>query len=238
MARDRYVEAGGRVVFLVAAACIAAMLLPASAGAETRTFLNLTDLYPTEGAGTGGHSDPYPSRIAVSGLPGTVTKVMVTIIGYASSSPDDTDMAIVGPNGQAVMLMSDACGLNPSGATNDNWTFDDAAPAFLSDNGPCGNYQLASVKPTNYEDPQNDDLTPGGGPAGPYRNALSVLAGGSPNGTWNLFVMDDNPGAYFGFDVGTWALNLEIQPTTKTARKCKKKRKAGAGAAKKCKRKR
>jgi hypothetical protein len=197
---------------LLAGALLIAALLPAAARAETRTFVNLTDLFPTANAGTSGPPTHYPSGINVTGLSGTVTNVTVSVIGYRSSSPDDTDMAIVGPNGQKVMLMSDACGLNPSTAQNDNWTFDDSAQTFLSDNGPCGNYQLASVKPTNYENPDNDDLTPGGGPAGPYLNSLSLLAGGSPNGAWNLFVTDDNAVGYVGFDISGWALNLEIQP--------------------------
>jgi hypothetical protein len=244
---------GARRICLLAAALLAAALFPAAARAETRTFLNSTDLFPTGGALTEGPANEYPSSIAVSGLSGTVTKVTVKVIGYASASPDDTDMAIVGPNGQAVMLMSDACGLNPITAANDDWTFGDSAPTFLSDNGPCGNNQEASVKPSNYENPDNDALTTGGGPAGPYLNKLSFLAGGSPNGAWNLFVFDDNPG-FHGFDTSAWALNLDIQPPppatpaapqataqsapTLTLKKCKKKgKKRSAGAAKKCKKK-
>jgi hypothetical protein len=186
-------------------------LFPTAAGAETRSFINVFNLDPPGGASTVGPANVYPSSIAVSGVAGTVTKVTVTLIGLSSSSPDDIDAAIVGPNGQQVMLMSDACGLNPNTLDDDNWTFDDSAPTFLSDGGPCGAFQDESFKPTNYEDPADDDLTPQGGPAGDFQNSLSVLAGGSPNGAWNLFFLDDNPN-FHGFDLSAWALNLEIQP--------------------------
>lgn len=220
---------------------VTAMLLPVSAGAETRTFVHTSNIFPTGGALTEGPANEYPSGINVSGLSGTVTKVTVTLIGYTSSSPDDVDAVIVGPNGQQVMLVSDACGVNPSTLSDENWTFDDSAPTFVSDNGPCSSFQDASYKPSNYEDPSLDNLTPGGGPAGPYLNRLSLLAGGSPDGAWNLFVFDDNP-AYHGFDLSAWALNLEIQPpaapalTTKR-KKCKKAKKRSAAAAKRCKKK-
>jgi hypothetical protein len=186
-------------------------LLPAAARAETRSFVNAFNLFPTGGALTEGPANEFPSTIAVSGVPGTVTKVTVTLIGYSSSSPDDTDALIVGPNGQQVMLMSDACGINPNTLQDDNWTFDDSASTFVSNNGPCGDFEDESFKPSNYEDPSLDDFTSAGGPAGPYLNSLALLAGGSPNGAWNLFVFDDNS-SFHGFDFSAWALNLDIQP--------------------------
>jgi len=187
------------------------VLLPTIARAETHTFLSTANLYPTGGAGTEGPANHYPSTIVVAGLSGTVTKATVTLIGYQSSSPDDTDMVITGPNGQKVMLMSDACGA--SGLQNDNWTFDDSAPTFLSNNGPCPSYQETSFMPSNYLGgaPEPDDLSPGGGPPPPYVNALSFFDGASPNGSWNLYVVDDSAG-FLGFDIAGWALTLEVQP--------------------------
>jgi hypothetical protein len=117
-------------------------------------------------------------------------------------------MAILGPNGQAVMLMSDACTTAP--AQDEDRTFDDSAPTFLSSSS-CPNAQDSGFRPSNYGDPADDDLTQGGGAAGPYLNALSFLAGGSPNGTWSLFLLDDNPVA-IGFTINAWALTLEVQP--------------------------
>jgi hypothetical protein len=196
---------------LLAGALLLVALLPAAAQAENRSFVNVFNLFPHLGALTNGPANEYPSSIAVSGVSGTVTNVTVTLIGLSSASPDDIDAVIVGPNGQKVMLLSDACGINPNTLNDDNWTFDDSASTFVSNNGPCGDFEDESFKPSNYEDPSLDDLTAEGGPAGPYLNSLSLLAGGSPNGAWNLFVFDDNSN-FHGFDLSAWALNLEIQP--------------------------
>lgn len=48
------------------------------------------------------------------------------------------------------------------------------------------------------EAPEPDDLSAGGGPAPPYVNALSFLAGSSPNGAWSLYALNDNSGGYVG----------------------------------------
>jgi hypothetical protein len=191
---------------------LAAPGLVSAAAAESRTFLNTDPEFPTGDAnGLIGPAPHYPSTIAVSGVAGTVTKVTATVIGLGSASPDDIDMALVGPDGAQVMLMSDACGQNPSTLSEATWTFDDAAPSFLSDNGPCTG-QVGTFKPSNYENPELDDLSKeAGGPPPPYTNALSALAGGSPDGTWKLFVLDDSDD-FVGFTFDAWALTLEIEP--------------------------
>jgi hypothetical protein len=185
-----------------------------AAAAETRTFLNTDHEFPTGDAnGLFGPATNYPSTISVAGVPGTVTKVTATVIDLGSNSPDDIDMALVGPDGAQVMLMSDACGANPSNFEEETFTFDDAAPSFLSDNGPCASGQVSTFKPSNYENPELDDLSKeGGGPPPPYTNALSALAGGTPDGEWKLYVLDDNAAGSIGFTFVGWALNLEIEP--------------------------
>jgi hypothetical protein len=192
---------------------------PGLAGAaETRSFLNTDQEFPVGDAnGTFGPAIHYPSTIVVSGVAGTVTKVTATMFGLESVSPDDIDMALVGPDGAQVMLMSDACGLNPSTFNGETWTFDDAASSFLSDNGPCASGQVATFKPSNYENPELDDFSQeGGGPPPPYTNKLSALAGGSPDGSWELFLLDDNSAGGIGFGLADWALNLEIEPPPPT----------------------
>ena len=236
----------GRLLLLPTALLVAA-LVPAVARAETHTFLNTNDLHPKDLGGTSGPAIQYPSSTIVSGLSGTVTKATVTLIGLDSASGDDIDMVVTGPNGQQVMLMSDACGEFPNTLENEDWTFDDSAPTFLSNGGPCASDQQASFKPSNYlgSAPEPDDLSPGGGPAPPYVNALSFFDGAAPDGAWNLFVMDDNAIGYLGFEIKAWALTLEVQaPATPPAAppatsqttgkraaalaKCKKKRKKRA----------
>jgi subtilisin-like proprotein convertase family protein len=192
---------------------VASMVWASSAAAaETRSFLSEKPLFPSGNAqGTVGPANEYPSTIVVTGVAGTVTKVTVSVIDLESGNADDIDMALVGPNQEAVMLMSDACGDHI--LAGDNWTFDDAAPAFLPDSGPCASGQQASFEPSNYfgGEPEPDDLTPGGGPPGPYLDQLAFLAGGIPDGEWKLYVTDDDPDVV-GFTLDAWALNLEIEP--------------------------
>jgi hypothetical protein len=193
---------------------LAALAPAGAAAAEFRTFVNLDREFPSGDAnGLFGPAKHYPSSIVVSGVPGTVTNVTATVIGLDSASADDIDMALVGPNEEQVMLMSDACGLNPSTLSDETFSFDDAAPSFLSDNGPCAAGQVASFKPSNYENPELDDFSKeGGGPPPPYTNMLSDLAGGPADGLWELFVLDDNKTGFVGFSFQAWALTLEIEP--------------------------
>jgi len=219
-------------------------LLPAAASGETRTYVSTTPLFPSQNAGIFGPANQFPSSIVVSDAPGAVTEATLQVIGLDSGNADDLDMAIRGPNGQTVMLMSDACG----GILPDrNWTFDDDAPIYLPDNGSCGggNLQVASLLPSNYGS-ESDDLSPDGGPPPPYLNAFSFFDDAPANGSWDLFMRDDTDGI-LGFSVDGWVLTLEVDPPTPAPtpaspatpsgkkKKCKKKSKKPSASAKKCK---
>ena len=182
-----------------------AALWPAMAHGQSHTFLNTQGFGPGEDGGTKGPASNYPGTVSVSGLGGTVTKVTLTVIELTGSS--DLDMALVGPNGAAVMLMSDACS---SAASKEIWTFDDAASVFVS-SGSCPFGQRSSVRPTNYGDPEDDDLSVNGGPAGPFTNSLAVFNGIPPDGDWKLFMLDDTEGSV-GFQMPAFALQLEVTP--------------------------
>jgi hypothetical protein len=199
-----------RLFLLAPLALLLVALAPGLARAETHTFLDTTDLFPAD-QGVFGPATVYPSTIPVSGIPGTVTKVTVTLLDFGPGRPDDTDIGIRGPNGETVMLISDACG--EAKINNSDWTFDDSAPTFVSNNGPCASNQTASFKPSNYLGgaPEPDDLSVEGGPEGPYLNALSFLSGDSPNGSWELFALDDDL-MTTGLFLSGWALTLEVEP--------------------------
>ena len=137
-------------------------------------------------------------------MPGTVTRVTLTAIELNAGG--DLDMALVGPNGAQVMLMSDAC--RTTSAQREIWTFADDAPIFVPQLS-CTFGQTISVRPTNYE-PESDNFGPQG-PAGPFTNSLSAFDGISPNGAWQLFMIDDSP-AVVGFEMSAFALHLEVEP--------------------------
>jgi len=183
---------------------LAALAPAGAAAAETRTFLNTEGFGPSEGGGLIGPATHYPGTVEVAGVPGTVTGVTLTAIELNANG--DLDMALVGPNGAQVMLMSDAC--RTTSAQREIWTFADDAPIFVPQLS-CTFGQTINVRPTNYE-PESDNFGPKG-PAGPFTNSLSAFDGISPNGAWQLFMIDDSPGVV-GFEMSAFALHLEVEP--------------------------
>src|SRR4051795_2839029 len=167
---------------------------------------------------------PYPSGIPVAGLVGTVTNVTATFHGFHHTCSDDVDTLLVGPLGQKSILMSDAgdCGLGTNQPTPIDLTFADGAPTVpCLANGtplPGGTYAPTNdpTSPTNCtEDPTTPDVFASPAPAGPYVPGLAVFNGVNPNGTWNLYTVDE-----FSEDVGAidggWSLELTIPAGTLT----------------------
>jgi subtilisin-like proprotein convertase family protein len=141
------------------------------------------------GASTGAPANPYPSTLAVAGLPATGVSVKsVTLSGISHTFPSDMDIALVSPTGQVVVLMSDIGG--GTDLTGQNYTFDDAATLSLTTAlNPTGTY-----KPTNLGG--TVDPFPGGPTTGTTSLPLSTFTG-NPNGNWQLYAVDD-----LGGDIG------------------------------------
>jgi len=181
-------------------------LLAAAPAASALTFTNSTPItIPLTGP-----ASPYPSPITVSGL-GTVSDVNVTINSFSHTCARDVDILLVGPGGQKTLLFSDAggCITAASGVT---FTLDDEAATTY----PCGADPSGTFKPTN--DPPGGceptpDPFPAPAPPGPYPVALTVFDGANPNGTWSLFVFDDN-GGDMGTISGGWTLDLQTTDIT------------------------
>lgn len=167
-----------------------------------QTFTNLTNIHTPASPNTSGIADPYPSSVAVSGLPTTgVTVNSVTLSNYYHISPDDVDVVLVSPTGQSVILMSD-CGGTVSRANGETFVLSDAAASFLADNS----YNASGTyKPTNYDAADNWPA-PGPGTA-PTATTLSTFTG-NMNGTWSLYVVDDNTGAT-GL-ISSWSMSFNL----------------------------
>ncbi|HEY6168232.1 MAG TPA: DUF11 domain-containing protein, partial [Verrucomicrobiae bacterium] len=171
---------------------------------NTVTFSNTAAItIPDSGA-----ASPYPSTINVSGITGLVGKVTVTLSNLNHSFIADVDALLYGPNGQKVMLMSDAG--NPNSVANTTVTFDDAG-ATLPENGQI---LATAYAPADYE---TGDAFPGPAPVGPYGTALSSFNGNGANGDWKLFIVDDFNGDG-GSVAGGWSLSLTtISPVNQIA---------------------
>jgi hypothetical protein len=149
----------------------------------------------------------------VSGVTGTVNAVTATLHGFAHSCPQDVDVLLVGPQGDNTLLMSDAGDCTGDTARGPiDLTFDDSASAVV----PCDNTTELSggtYRPGNYEDhdcvnPGDfPDMFPAPAPAGPWGTDLSGFKGKDPNGTWSLYVVDDQNGDV-GAIHGGWSLSI------------------------------
>ncbi|HEX9952847.1 MAG TPA: hypothetical protein VGB53_13825, partial [Rubricoccaceae bacterium] len=108
-----------------------ALVLTASAGAQTATFSNTTPIQLTQGTQTAPFpGNPYPSTVAVTGMTGVVTDVNVTVRGITHTWASDIDVLLVAPNGASIVLFSDVIG--NFRVANRTYTFDDAGGTPLS----------------------------------------------------------------------------------------------------------
>ena len=145
------------------------------------------------------HRSPYPSAIVVSGVSGNFSLAAVKLNGISHTFPDDLDMLLAGPGGQNAIIMSDVGG--GGDIVGVTLTLSDAATASLPDAGPL---VTGLFKPTDVND--GTDTWPAPAPAPLGGSALSIFTGTNPNGTWNLFSVDDA-----NIDSGTmtgWCIDL------------------------------
>jgi hypothetical protein len=214
---------------LLLSAAAASLALAASAHAVT--FSNSAPITINDAIDNGpGVNDtptdatPYPSAIGVAGLVGTVTNVTATFHGFHHTCSDDVDTLLVGPLGQKSILMSDAgdCGLGPNQPTPIDLTFADGAPTvpcFANGTPLLGGTYAPTNDPTSptscTEDSTTPDVFASPAPAGPYVPGLAVFNGVNPNGTWNLYTVDQFSQDSGAID-GGWSLDLTIPAGTLT----------------------
>jgi subtilisin-like proprotein convertase family protein len=205
-----------------AVALVTTFTVVASApGAAAATFSNTTSITVNDApsGSVNGTASPYPSTISVTGLTGTITDVNVTVSGVTHGFPPDLAIAVVGPNGDALLLVSGVGLTENNDISNLNWTFDDAAAARLPNDA---NPVSGSFKPSAYANHVNV-VFPAPGPAsyahpgpegGPSNNATlaSVFNGDNPNGDWKLFVIDIEPGDGGSINAG-WSLDITTNGT-------------------------
>jgi subtilisin-like proprotein convertase family protein len=150
-------------------------------------------------AGTNGPAATYPSSITVSSRAahGRISKLRVVLSNVTHTHPDDLDVLLQGPDGQTVLLMSDAGG--STDVRGRTLVFQDGARGLPDDAVLRG----GTYRPTNYGTP---DHFLGPAPAGPYGNTLARWNNTNPEGVWKLWIMDDL-GGDAGL-IGNWALEI------------------------------
>ncbi|KAB2961996.1 MAG: S8 family serine peptidase, partial [Thermoanaerobaculia bacterium] len=170
------------------------------AGADSTVFRFATAV-PGEACSAGpitipdsGTGSPYPSAVTVSTGATSVPTIQLQLNGLTHTFPDDIDVLLVGPGGQTLVVMSDVGGGTDVNAIN--LTLDDTAAALLPDSGPLA---TGTYRPSNVT---AGDAFAAPAPAGPHNNPApagaatftSTFGGTDPNGTWNLFLVDDAGG--------------------------------------------
>ena len=160
--------------------------------------------------------NPYPSKINVAGLAGTISKVTLTLGNVNAPTPDDVDFLLVGPGGQKFQFISDAGGT--TAIVNQTITLDDAAANALPD---ATAITTGTYRPASYA--ANSDQFPSPAPAGPYNPAApegagtfaNIFNGINPNGAWNLYITED-AGDAADTVIGNWSLTFALAPATTT----------------------
>jgi hypothetical protein len=157
-----------------------------------------------------GQTTVVTSEIEVSGFETPVVDIEVTLFsvfhggnaGENTNSSDDMDVLLVGPEGQATLLLSDVGGTTQTNVSQ--LVFDDQASQSLPD---AAALAAGTFRPTNFDSP---DPIPGFGTP-PGTASLVAFNGSDPNGTWTLWARDDTvngiPAAGSGIN-GGWALRI------------------------------
>ena len=190
-------------------------IAPALSGPQT--YANTTPItrVPATGNGalTGSPASTYPSQITVAGFVGTVSKVTLTLHGLSHTRPQDIDAVLIGPSGtaiQSVKFMSDVGSTTGGGFNNVTITFDQAAAGTIGTGTSIPAGTSATYQPGNSG---TFDLFPSPAPSGTYGATMNVFNSINPNGTWSLYIVDDN-GFTFGGGPGTgnlaggWSLTI------------------------------
>lgn len=169
------------------------------------------------------------SSISVSDQSGPIGTIRVSLYNVLHINPADIDVLLVGPDGRQIILMADAGASVPTGVPvgfdgPPVLTFTDSAGQVLPQNSApvSGHYE-----PTSWTPGQPNFNAPA--PAGPYNepgstvgggpNLTSVFNGGQANGTWTLYVRDDNGaavqlGGTNGFISRGWGIEFISQPAS------------------------
>ncbi|MDP9118557.1 MAG: Ig-like domain-containing protein, partial [Actinomycetota bacterium] len=179
-------------------------------------FCNTGSIVLNNPPNTVADATPYPSNIFVSGRPGNLLHLSVTLNNTNYSHSQDIDVLLVGPGGQTLILVANLGPNSGPGAAASNSTL------TLDDNGvlpqsgqptPWGS--SPTFKPVNYggfNETWGPPAPPGPhgdpGTAGTGATLGGTYNGASPNGTWSLYAITTAAGDGTGAIAGGWCLNL------------------------------
>jgi len=153
-----------------------------------------------------GPASPYPAVIDVTDSSRIIEDVNVQLNDLDHDLPDELEVALIGPDGTAVMLMSDV-GVAPVTACLPDLEFSSEATGPVpGDPLLCGGV----YQPTDDDSDELDlDVFPDPGPAGTPGSSLTPFNGQNAFGSWRLFVVDDTSGD--GGSIGSWNVRFNTR---------------------------
>jgi len=156
-------------------------------------------------SGNTGVAGPYPSTIDASGFrQGRVQDVNLIFWKFNHAWPDDVDMLLV-HRGQNRTVMSDVGG--STDIIGANIILDDEAVPPLPDETAIDHND--AWKPRNYETMTIPDTLPSPAPNPPNpASRLSAFDGLNPNGSWSLYINDDDLCCPDNKIKGGWTLQI------------------------------
>jgi hypothetical protein len=157
----------------------------------------------------------YPSPVVVDSFNeagAVIASITVKLSGLTAGKAHDLDMMLVAPDGTKAVIFSDV-GANI--ATNAiTVTLDDAAGSLM----PQATALTTGIyRPTNLN---IDDTFPAPAPDPSQTGSpLGTFRGIEPNGTWNLFVVDDQYSDDGGSTLASWSLTIRttVPPNISTS---------------------
>jgi subtilisin-like proprotein convertase family protein len=177
--------------------CTAGVCVPGAIPVPVQ-FCNAAGIAILDSAAEPTIASPYPSAISVVTQGSYLCTVTVDLNGITHTFPDDIDVLLEHVAGPNAVIMSDVGG--GAAVVGVSLTLSDSAAASLPDSGTLvsGTFQPTNIGAV--------DVFPAPAPSPTGGSALSVFTGTNPNGTWNLWVDDDERS-----DSGTmsgWCVNL------------------------------
>ncbi len=159
-----------------------------------------------------GPATPYPSTMQAAPADRVIEGVDVILTDLDHEFPEELDIALTGPGGRTVMLMSDA-GADGVCVGAPDLRFTMRATVPVPGTGlPCSGSYLPTDHDSAPDDPDPDsDLFAAPAPAEPFADSLAVFNGLFAGGTWSLRVMDDTP--LDGGSIADWRLSFDTRPT-------------------------
>ncbi len=178
-------------------------------------YCNLGGLTITaSGSGQNVPASPYPSRINVTNLAGTVNTVSVHLNNFSDGQSIGTVMLLEGPTSTNIVFWNAAGNPDSSGFSNLNLTMaDSAGPGNPVPDSPANNATYYPTSNTQFASPVFPAPAPASVSFAPPEGSqtfTSAFQNINPVGYWDLYVYDRSAGN--AMTIGNWCLNITTNP--------------------------